>query len=66
MSLLTQALQDIDHWIENSKSWHADWIRSFGVYPGLEQDMIELYSEEYNFRFSEEIYELYESDQNFV
>jgi hypothetical protein len=60
MSLITQALQDIDYWIENSKSWHADWIRSFGVRPGLEREMIELYSEEYDFRFSEEIYELYQ------
>jgi cell wall assembly regulator SMI1 len=60
MSLLTQALQDIDYWIENSKSWHAEWIRSFGVRPGLEREMIELYSEEYDFRFSEEIYELYQ------
>jgi hypothetical protein len=60
MSLLTQALQDIDYWIENSKSWHAEWIRSFGVRPGLERDMIDLYAEEYDFRFSEEIYELYQ------
>jgi hypothetical protein len=60
MSLLTQALQDIDYWIENSKTWHAEWIRSFGVRPGLERDMIDLYAEEYDFRFSEEIYELYQ------
>ncbi len=60
MSLLTQALQDINYWIENSKSWHADWIRSYGVRPGLEREMIELYSEEYNFQFSEEVYELYQ------
>jgi hypothetical protein len=66
MSLLTQALQDIDYWIENSESWHADWIRSFGVRPGLEREMIELYSEEYNFRFSEEVYELYQWHDGFI
>lgn len=60
MSLLTQALQDIDYWIENSRSWHANWIRSGRLRPGLEREMIELYSEEYNFRFSEEVYELYQ------
>jgi hypothetical protein len=65
MSLLTKALQDIDSWIENSESWHADHIRSHlihgcGVHPGLEREMIELYSEEYNFQFSEELYELYQ------
>ncbi|MEM9217237.1 MAG: hypothetical protein AAGD25_23200 [Cyanobacteria bacterium P01_F01_bin.150] len=63
MSLLTQALEKIDYWISHSQSWHANHIRSSPVYrnlPGLEREMIELYSEEFQFRFSEEIYELYQ------
>jgi hypothetical protein len=66
MSPLTQALQEIDHWIETSKSWHADWIRKFGVRPGLEREMIELYSEEFDFQFSEEVCELYQWHDGFI
>lgn len=61
MSLLTQALRQIDYWINNSQSWHANHIRT--VYkncPGLERDIIDLYSEEFKFKFSEEVYELYQ------
>lgn len=66
MSLLTEALKDIDHWIETSNSWHAKRIRSddispeFRARPGLEREMIDLFAEEYNFTFSEEVYELYQ------
>ena len=63
MSLLTQALEEIDYWINNSQSWHANHIRTTSVYsnrPGLEREIIDLYSEEFKFQFSEEIYELYQ------
>lgn len=63
MSLLTQALEKIDDWIRNSPSWHATHLRNTPVYknrPGLEREMIELYSEEFQFKFSEEVYELYQ------
>jgi hypothetical protein len=60
MSLLTEALQEIDSWIQTSASSHASQIRSDGVRPGLDRDLIEVYSEEIDFRFSEEVYELYQ------
>lgn len=66
MSPLTVALQEIDHWIYTSDSWHAKRIRGQDMPPemsastGLEREMIDLYAEEYNFTFSEEVYELYQ------
>jgi hypothetical protein len=60
MSLLTEALQEIDSWMQTSRSTHAEWIRSYGIRPGLDRDLIELYSEEIDFRFSDEVYELYQ------
>lgn len=60
-SPLTQALKEIDHWIETSSSYHAGRIRNdFNVRPGLEREMIELYSAEFDFHLSEEVYELYQ------
>jgi hypothetical protein len=59
MSLLTQALQDINHWIASSESWHAKRIRGHGVRPGLQHEMIKSCSDELNFQFSEEVIELY-------
>jgi hypothetical protein len=66
MSQLTEALLEFDSWIENSKSWHANRIRSYKtvtgleIRPGLEREIIELSSEEYSFQLSEEVYELYQ------
>ena len=63
MSLLTEALQKIDYWFEHSQSSYASWHRNrqdIWLRPGLERELLELYSEEYNFRFSEEVYELYQ------
>jgi hypothetical protein len=65
MSPLIQALKEISYWIENSTSHNAKEIRygDGGVYcprPGLSRDMIELYSEEVDLQFSEEVYELYQ------
>jgi hypothetical protein len=61
MSALTQALQDISLWMGNSTYTHAEWIRrSNQRRAGIEREMIELYSEEYKFQFSEEVYELYQ------
>lgn len=64
MSLLLQALMRISSWIEHSSSQHAKRIREgandFCPQPGLERELIELYAEEINFKFSEEVYELYQ------
>lgn len=63
MSALTEALREIDTWIQTSQSDHATRLRENYYLPiksGLEQELIELYSEEFNFSFSEEVYELYQ------
>lgn len=64
MSLLTQALVKLSEWIEQSDSWHAKAIREtlppYGLKPGLESELIELYTEEMNLTFSKEIYDLYQ------
>jgi hypothetical protein len=59
MSLLTDALQEIDIWIQTSASSHASQIRRDGIRSGLDRDLIQVYSEEIDFHFSEEVYELY-------
>ena len=72
MSLLTQSLEKLSAWIENSKSDHAHHIRDhyflgkhcglneWGLKPGLEQEMIELYAEEMDLKLPQEVYELYQ------
>ncbi|MBE9030516.1 hypothetical protein IQ266_12320 [filamentous cyanobacterium LEGE 11480] len=62
---MTQALNEIDDWIDHSQSWHALHIRQnaapvYGAHPGLERAIIDLYAEECRFCFSEEVYELYQ------
>ena len=72
MSPLSQALQAFSTWIQTSQTPHAEMIRDgwgCGLNPhaGLEREMIDLYSEEFNFRFPEEVYELYQwCDGEFV
>lgn len=65
MSELTEALEKLSYWIENSQSSHARLIRNhpsvdIRLKPGLEKEMIELYVEEMNFDLPEEVYELYQ------
>lgn len=63
MSILTEALKEIDDWIYNSQSGHAAFIRrgmGNGIRNGLERRAIDLYAEETQFNFSDEIYELYQ------
>lgn len=71
MSELTQALEKFSFWIENSRSSHAQMIRSYPVKdeeiksfwslkPGLEREIIELYVEEMNLELPEEVYEIYQ------
>jgi cell wall assembly regulator SMI1 len=65
MSKITEALDKISFWIENSESAHALFIKNgtlgrFYPLPGLEKEMIKLYVEEINFNMPEEVYDLYQ------
>jgi hypothetical protein len=63
MSLLTEALKEIDEWIYNSQSIHAAFIRRGivnGIRNGLKRQEIDLYTKEVQFNFSDEIHELYQ------
>jgi hypothetical protein len=65
MSPLTQALQKIEDWIQESDSPHARQIRDgcgglFCPRPGLSEETIRLYSQVMDFQLSDEIFELYQ------
>jgi hypothetical protein len=65
MSPLTQSLQQIDYWMQQSDSPHARQIRDgcgglFCPRAGLSKETIQLYSQVIGFQLSDEVYELYQ------